>query len=70
MPVLNIMSNDGRIYKSVEFDDPSSAYQRIEIADDFSLDISDQLTVEAWINPNDVIEWMSIVSKMDGDQLI
>ncbi len=64
-----IFDNDGRIYKSVEFDDPDvdSDYQRIEIADDNSLDISDQLTVEAWINPNSVSEWMSIVTKMDGD---
>ncbi|MFX1391920.1 MAG: DUF2341 domain-containing protein, partial [Promethearchaeota archaeon] len=58
-------NNVGQVAKSVGFNDASN--QRIQITDDTSLHISDQLTVEAWINPTKVDEWISIVSKMDGD---
>ncbi|MHA2203518.1 MAG: DUF2341 domain-containing protein, partial [Candidatus Hodarchaeales archaeon] len=58
------LGQSGQIYDSVGFTDASS--QRIEVSDDSSLDISNQLTVEAWINPNVNTKWMTIVSKMDG----
>ncbi|MFX1488459.1 MAG: DUF2341 domain-containing protein, partial [Promethearchaeota archaeon] len=59
-----IFGSDGKIINSVGFNDASS--QRIEVSDDNSLDISNQLTIEAWINPNVNTKWMTIVSKMDG----
>ncbi|MFW9902117.1 MAG: DUF2341 domain-containing protein, partial [Candidatus Thorarchaeota archaeon] len=58
------LGQNGQIYNSIGFTDSSG--QRIEVADDNSLDISDQLTVEAWINPNVDNKWMTIVSKMAG----
>ncbi|MFX1455874.1 MAG: DUF2341 domain-containing protein [Promethearchaeota archaeon] len=58
------LGQTGQIYNSVGFIDASG--QRIEVSDDSSLDISNQLTVEAWINPNANWKWMTIVSKMDG----
>ncbi|MFW9877011.1 MAG: DUF2341 domain-containing protein, partial [Candidatus Thorarchaeota archaeon] len=54
----------GQIFNSVGFTDSSA--QRIEVSDDTSLDISNELTVEAWIKPNVDTKWMTIVSKMDG----
>ncbi|MHA2035469.1 MAG: DUF2341 domain-containing protein [Promethearchaeota archaeon] len=59
-----IPGQNGQIYDSYGFTDASG--QRIEVPDDTSLDISNQLTVEAWINPTVVMEWSTIVSKMDG----
>ncbi|MHA2325204.1 MAG: DUF2341 domain-containing protein, partial [Promethearchaeota archaeon] len=59
-----IFGEIGVIQNSVGFDDTSN--QRIQVPDDNSLDISTELTVEAWINPNVANQWMTIVSKMDG----
>ncbi|MFX0047685.1 MAG: DUF2341 domain-containing protein, partial [Candidatus Hermodarchaeota archaeon] len=59
-----LLAENGQIYNSIGFNDASG--QRIEISDDTSLDISNQLTVEAWVNPNVATKWMTIVSKMDG----
>ncbi|MHA1913417.1 MAG: DUF2341 domain-containing protein [Promethearchaeota archaeon] len=58
------LGENGQIHNSVGFTDASG--QRIEVSDDTSLDISNQLTVEAWINPTVMSKWTSIVSKMDG----
>ncbi|MHA2392060.1 MAG: DUF2341 domain-containing protein, partial [Promethearchaeota archaeon] len=58
------LGQTGQIYDSIGFTDASG--QRIEVSDDSSLDISNQLTVEAWLNPNVNTKWMTIVSKMDG----
>ncbi len=58
------LGQNGQIYNSIGFTDASG--QRIQASDDSSLDISNQLTVEAWINPTVVFEWSTIVSKMDG----
>ncbi|MFX0167127.1 MAG: DUF2341 domain-containing protein [Candidatus Hodarchaeota archaeon] len=64
-----VLGQNGQIHNSVGFTD--SLGQRIEVSDDASLDISNELTVEAWINPNLLpvgigSKWMTIVSKMDG----
>ncbi|MCK5607229.1 DUF2341 domain-containing protein, partial [Candidatus Pacearchaeota archaeon] len=59
-----LFGQNGQVYDSIGFTD--SLGQRIEVSDDPSLDISNQLAVEAWINPTVDTKWMSIVSKMDG----
>ncbi|MFX0029873.1 MAG: DUF2341 domain-containing protein, partial [Candidatus Hermodarchaeota archaeon] len=59
-----VLGQIGQIYNSIGFTDSSG--QRIEVPDDSSLDISNELTVEAWIFPNSNDRWMTIVSKMDG----
>ncbi|MFX1428968.1 MAG: DUF2341 domain-containing protein [Promethearchaeota archaeon] len=59
-----LLGQGGQIYNSIGFTDASG--QRIEVPDDTSLDISSQLTVEAWINPTVDTKWMTIVSKMAG----
>ncbi|MFX1530642.1 MAG: DUF2341 domain-containing protein, partial [Promethearchaeota archaeon] len=64
-----VLAQNGQIYNSVGFTDSSG--QRIQVSDDASLDISNELTVEAWINPNLLpvgigSKWMTIASKMDG----
>ncbi|MFX0005701.1 MAG: DUF2341 domain-containing protein, partial [Candidatus Hermodarchaeota archaeon] len=58
------LGQNGQIYDSVGYTDSSG--QRIQVADDTSLDISNELTVEAWINPSYNNKWMTIVSKMAG----
>ncbi|MFW9897627.1 MAG: DUF2341 domain-containing protein, partial [Candidatus Thorarchaeota archaeon] len=58
------LGQTGQIYDSVGFNYASG--QRIEVPDDASLDITNQLTVEAWINPTVNDTWITIVSKMDG----
>jgi hypothetical protein len=58
------LGQNGQVYNSIGFTDASG--QRIEVPDDASLDISNELTVEAWINPTVATKWMTIVSKMDG----
>ncbi len=59
-----ILGENGQISKATGFNDASN--QRIEIADDPTLQITDELTVEAWIKPNDFADWETIVSKMGG----
>ena len=57
--------DSGQIYDSIEFSYNSG--ERIDVPDDPSLDITDELTVEAWIKPSTYTgNWRSIVSKMDG----
>ncbi|MFX1279204.1 MAG: DUF2341 domain-containing protein [Promethearchaeota archaeon] len=58
------LGQNGKIHNSVGFTDSSG--QRIQVSDDSSLDISNELTVEAWINPNSNSKWMTIASKMGG----
>ncbi|MFW9941786.1 MAG: DUF2341 domain-containing protein, partial [Candidatus Thorarchaeota archaeon] len=58
------LAQNGQIHNSVGFTDSSG--QRVQVSDDASLDISNELTVEAWINPNVDYKWMTIASKMDG----
>ncbi|NVM36033.1 MAG: DUF2341 domain-containing protein [Candidatus Lokiarchaeota archaeon] len=55
----------GKIYNSIEFSYDSG--ERIDVSDDISLHITNQLTVEAWIKPSTFTgQWRTILSKMDG----
>jgi hypothetical protein len=59
------LGGTGQIHNSIEFSYDSG--ERIEVLDDLSLHIPDELTVEAWIKPSASTEgWRTIVSKMDG----
>ncbi|MHA2401893.1 MAG: DUF2341 domain-containing protein, partial [Candidatus Kariarchaeaceae archaeon] len=55
----------GKIGNAIEFTDPGSN-QYIAMPNSASLTISNAITLEAWIYPDVVNKWESIVSKMDG----
>jgi hypothetical protein len=56
-------NSTGQIGNSIRFDG-STDY--IQVADDDSFHISDAITIEAWINPDDVGSWHTIISKYTG----
>ncbi len=55
----------GKIANGRDFENnPTPSNQYISVADNASLHISDYITVEAWVNPETVGVWETIVSKM------
>ena len=40
----------------------------VEVPDDNSLHISDEITIEAWIKPTDTAQWRTIISKFVGSR--
>jgi hypothetical protein len=52
--------NDGQIGGALEFD---GINDYVEVPDNSSFDITNEITVTAWINPVDVADWRTIVSK-------
>jgi hypothetical protein len=52
--------SDGQIGGALEFD---GINDYVEIPDDSSFDITNEITVTAWINPVDVADWRTIISK-------
>ncbi|MFZ2148946.1 MAG: LamG domain-containing protein [Sedimentisphaerales bacterium] len=52
--------SDGQIGGALEFD---GIDDYVEVPDDRSFDITNEITVTAWINPVDVADWRTIVSK-------
>jgi hypothetical protein len=52
--------SDGQIGGALEFDGNNDC---VEVPDDPSFDITNEITVTAWINPGDVIDWRTIVAK-------
>ncbi len=51
---------NGQIGGALEFD---GVDDYVEVPDDPSFDITNEITVTAWINPGDVIDWRTIVAK-------
>jgi hypothetical protein len=52
--------SDGQIGGALEFD---GIDDYVEVPDDISFDITNEITVTAWIKPVDVADWRTIVSK-------
>ncbi|MBL7143671.1 MAG: LamG domain-containing protein [Phycisphaerae bacterium] len=52
--------SDGQIGGALEFD---GIDDYVEVPDNKSFDITNEITVTAWINPVDVAEWRTIISK-------
>jgi len=52
--------SDGQIGGALEFDGTDDY---VEVPDDKSFDITKEITVTAWINPVDVADWRTIISK-------
>jgi hypothetical protein len=55
-----IWRSDGQIGGALEFDGIDDC---VEVPDDPSFDITNEITVTAWIKPGDVIDWRTIVAK-------
>jgi hypothetical protein len=60
---VNMDAGNGQIATGGGFDGTDDY---IEVADDSSLHMANEITVSAWINPDDVWNWRTIVSKMSG----
>ncbi|MEJ2703159.1 MAG: LamG domain-containing protein [Sedimentisphaerales bacterium] len=52
--------SEGQIGGALEFDGTDDY---VEVPDDASFDITNEITVTAWIKPGDVIDWRTIVAK-------
>jgi hypothetical protein len=54
----------GRYGSALHFD--GSEEERVTIPDSNELDLTDELTLEAWVRPTEAIEWSAIIAKRRG----
>jgi hypothetical protein len=54
----------GKYGKALTFN--GSTTEKVRISDSDDLDLTDELTLEAWVRPTEAIEWSAIVTKVRG----